>query len=381
MGWLHELKHDGFRILAHKDGERVHLWSRNGRDRSRDFVAMADAVRALPASRIVLQIELFWTCSRPRGKRTAVARALHHFTRSRLAWFLLNASGTERPCRYSPFSARFPKWAWFARVEHHLLSLGGRRAWLLRHRPRGKRTAVARALHHFTRSRLAWFLLNASGTERPCRYSPFSARFPKWAWFARVQHHLLSLGGRRACFAIDNARSRLRGGGRGCPRWRRRVVRDERARSSWIEHQPEVRALPRPPSRRADLTAVDVDGKHSAAPPWLLYLFAERFLCASTLPSRVSSRLMRKSKLKFRLAREDDPAGIPPHSGAVALEAARTDRLRLVIVGTVSLNHRSTPKRTLQPSPALKLADYRSRRHPLDSGRHRGRRGLCAGTA
>src|SRR5215204_4474773 len=27
-GWLHELKHDGFRILTHKDGERVHLWSR-----------------------------------------------------------------------------------------------------------------------------------------------------------------------------------------------------------------------------------------------------------------------------------------------------------------------------------------------------------------
>jgi len=24
-GWLHELKHDGFRIIAHKDGERVHL--------------------------------------------------------------------------------------------------------------------------------------------------------------------------------------------------------------------------------------------------------------------------------------------------------------------------------------------------------------------
>src|SRR5215207_2155316 len=50
-GWLHELKHDGFRILAHKDGERVHLWSRNGRDRSRDFVAMANAVRALPTSK------------------------------------------------------------------------------------------------------------------------------------------------------------------------------------------------------------------------------------------------------------------------------------------------------------------------------------------
>jgi hypothetical protein len=47
-GWLHELKHDGFRIVAHKDGERVHLWSRNGRDWSVESVAIVAAVRALP---------------------------------------------------------------------------------------------------------------------------------------------------------------------------------------------------------------------------------------------------------------------------------------------------------------------------------------------
>ena len=28
-GWLHELKHDGFRIVALKDGDPVRLWSRN----------------------------------------------------------------------------------------------------------------------------------------------------------------------------------------------------------------------------------------------------------------------------------------------------------------------------------------------------------------
>jgi bifunctional non-homologous end joining protein LigD len=30
--WLHEIKHDGFRLLAHKDGERVRLYSRPGND-------------------------------------------------------------------------------------------------------------------------------------------------------------------------------------------------------------------------------------------------------------------------------------------------------------------------------------------------------------
>jgi bifunctional non-homologous end joining protein LigD len=30
--WIHEIKHDGYRITAHKKGDRVRLWSRNGRD-------------------------------------------------------------------------------------------------------------------------------------------------------------------------------------------------------------------------------------------------------------------------------------------------------------------------------------------------------------
>jgi hypothetical protein len=30
--WLHEIKHDGFRIIGRKDGERVRLYSRPGND-------------------------------------------------------------------------------------------------------------------------------------------------------------------------------------------------------------------------------------------------------------------------------------------------------------------------------------------------------------
>ena len=30
--WLHEIKHDGFRIIARKDGRQVRLYSRSGND-------------------------------------------------------------------------------------------------------------------------------------------------------------------------------------------------------------------------------------------------------------------------------------------------------------------------------------------------------------
>ena len=29
-GWLHEIKHDGFRVLARKQGGQVKIWSRRG---------------------------------------------------------------------------------------------------------------------------------------------------------------------------------------------------------------------------------------------------------------------------------------------------------------------------------------------------------------
>src|SRR4051812_11856584 len=61
-GWLHELKHDGYRIIAYKDRERVRLWSRNGRDWSAEFVAITEALRALPFRRIMLDGEAVTHC-------------------------------------------------------------------------------------------------------------------------------------------------------------------------------------------------------------------------------------------------------------------------------------------------------------------------------
>jgi bifunctional non-homologous end joining protein LigD len=55
--WIHELKHDGYRIVALKDGRSVRLWSRHGRDWTGELAAIVAAVRSMPAERIVLDGE------------------------------------------------------------------------------------------------------------------------------------------------------------------------------------------------------------------------------------------------------------------------------------------------------------------------------------
>jgi bifunctional non-homologous end joining protein LigD len=47
-GWLHEIKHDGFRILARRNDAGVQLITRAGNDFSRRFPFMAMAVTSLP---------------------------------------------------------------------------------------------------------------------------------------------------------------------------------------------------------------------------------------------------------------------------------------------------------------------------------------------
>jgi bifunctional non-homologous end joining protein LigD len=56
-GWLHEVKHDGFRILARKQGERVEVWSRFGTDFTARFSRIAEAVRDLASESALLDGE------------------------------------------------------------------------------------------------------------------------------------------------------------------------------------------------------------------------------------------------------------------------------------------------------------------------------------
>jgi ATP dependent DNA ligase domain len=56
-GWLHGIKHDGFRCIARKDGKRVRLYSRPGNDLTRRFTRIVEAVARLKARTCIIDGE------------------------------------------------------------------------------------------------------------------------------------------------------------------------------------------------------------------------------------------------------------------------------------------------------------------------------------
>src|SRR5215831_6189191 len=56
-GWIHEIKHDGFRILARRESDRVRLFTRNGYDFTARFPKIAAGVAALPVRSCVVDGE------------------------------------------------------------------------------------------------------------------------------------------------------------------------------------------------------------------------------------------------------------------------------------------------------------------------------------
>jgi bifunctional non-homologous end joining protein LigD len=55
--WLHEIKHDGLRIIARKDGERVRLYSRPGNDFTRRFPLIVEALARLRSRSCIIDGE------------------------------------------------------------------------------------------------------------------------------------------------------------------------------------------------------------------------------------------------------------------------------------------------------------------------------------
>src|SRR6202011_4763752 len=55
--WVHEIKHDGYRLLVRRDGDDVRLFSRNGSNLASRFPAIVAAALRLKAQRFLIDGE------------------------------------------------------------------------------------------------------------------------------------------------------------------------------------------------------------------------------------------------------------------------------------------------------------------------------------
>ena len=86
LGWLHEIKHDGFRILARRAGPQVRLITRHGKDLTHRFPFIEMAIKSLPVRSCLIDGEAI-VCDQTglavfdliRGHRTSASAVLCAF--------------------------------------------------------------------------------------------------------------------------------------------------------------------------------------------------------------------------------------------------------------------------------------------------------------
>ena len=59
--WVHEIKHDGYRLMVRRDGARVRCFTRNGHDWADRFPAIVDAALRIKASTFLIDGEVVIT--------------------------------------------------------------------------------------------------------------------------------------------------------------------------------------------------------------------------------------------------------------------------------------------------------------------------------
>ena len=79
--WIHEIKHDGFRVMARRDGKKVRLISRKGKDLTYRFPLAVQAVAALPVHSCLIDGEAI-VCD---GKGLAVFQFIRSYRRGNIA--------------------------------------------------------------------------------------------------------------------------------------------------------------------------------------------------------------------------------------------------------------------------------------------------------
>jgi ATP-dependent DNA ligase len=114
--WLHEIKHDGFRIMARRDSARVRLISRNGHDFTHRFPLAAAAVMALPAQSFLIDGEAIVTDDSGLAVFELIRRQKHGSAAVLIAFDLIELEGED--LRRAPIEHRKRKLAKLVRGPH-----------------------------------------------------------------------------------------------------------------------------------------------------------------------------------------------------------------------------------------------------------------------
>jgi bifunctional non-homologous end joining protein LigD len=75
-GWFHELKFDGYRMLCRINRGKAEFWSRNGKDWTEKFLALAEVLKSLPVKSAILDGEIVVVDTQGRSSFQKLQRAM-----------------------------------------------------------------------------------------------------------------------------------------------------------------------------------------------------------------------------------------------------------------------------------------------------------------
>ncbi|MGE5137910.1 MAG: hypothetical protein ACM3JD_00490 [Rudaea sp.] len=102
--WLHEIKHDGYRLMVQRAGDRVRLFTRQGFDWSDRFPLISEAARRLRAASFVIDGEAVWLDAGGMSDFNKLHSRKHDTEVKLVAFDLLEVSGKD--ARIEPLRAR-----------------------------------------------------------------------------------------------------------------------------------------------------------------------------------------------------------------------------------------------------------------------------------
>jgi bifunctional non-homologous end joining protein LigD len=110
-GWIHEIKHDGFRTMACRDGKGVRLYTRNGYDFADRFPQIAEAISNLPVRSCFIDGEAIVVDERGLSVFNCLRYRCHDHAAMLCAFDLIELDGDD--LRPLPIARRKESWQSF----------------------------------------------------------------------------------------------------------------------------------------------------------------------------------------------------------------------------------------------------------------------------